>query len=45
MKVIFRFQDVSDIVNDGVLAFEANAYDEQNVVHMEQRKKDKKVTS
>lgn len=35
MKVIFRFQDVSEIVNDGVPALEENANDVQRATHKE----------
>ena len=42
MKVIFRFQDVSEIVSDGVPALEVNANDAQQAVHKERRKKDGK---
>lgn len=43
MKVIFRFQDVPEIVNNGVRTFEANADDAQQVAHKERRKRLKKV--
>lgn len=42
MKVIFRFQDVAEIMNDRVLALEAIANDAQKTAHKEQRKKDGK---
>ncbi|CAJ2632337.1 unnamed protein product [Trifolium pratense] len=40
MKVIFRLQDVVEIVNDGVAALPRNTNDEQNAVHKESKKKD-----
>lgn len=43
MKVIFRFQDVTKIVSDGVLALETNVNDVQKATHKEQRKKDGKT--
>lgn len=43
MKVIFRFQDMAEIVSDGVPVLEANANDVQKVAHKEQRKKDGKA--
>ena len=43
MKVIFRFQDVVEIVNDGVTELRVNATDEEKAVHKDQRKKDDKV--
>lgn len=43
MNVIFRFQDVCEIVNDGVPTLEANANDIQKDVHKDQRKKDGKA--
>lgn len=42
MKVIFRFQDVAEIVCDGVPTSEVNANDVQKDAHKEQRKKDEK---
>lgn len=42
MKVIFRFQDLFEIVNYGVPALEVNANDAQKAAHKEQRKKDEK---
>lgn len=35
MKVIFRFQDVAKIVNNGIPALEENANDVQQVAHKE----------
>ena len=43
MKVIFRFQDVAEIVCDGVPTLEVNASDVQRDSHKEQRKKDGKT--
>ncbi|XP_050910070.1 uncharacterized protein LOC127123938 [Lathyrus oleraceus] len=43
MNVIFKFQDVTEIVNDGVPILEENVNNVQQVVHKEQRKKDGKV--
>ncbi|PNY05002.1 putative copia-type polyprotein [Trifolium pratense] len=43
MKVIFRLQDVVEIVNDGVAALPRNPNDEQNAVHKESKKKDGKA--
>lgn len=42
MKVIFKFQDVAEIVNGGVPTLEVNAYDVQQPAHKERRKKDGK---
>lgn len=42
MNVIFRFQDVAKIVNDGVLTLESDANDVRKAAHKEQRKKDGK---
>ncbi|KAI5443369.1 hypothetical protein KIW84_012139 [Lathyrus oleraceus] len=39
MNVIFRFQDVSEIVNDGVTTLEAYTDDVQKAAHKDQRKK------
>lgn len=39
MNVIFRFQDVAEIVNDGVPTLEAEVNDVRNDEHKEQRKK------
>lgn len=43
MKIIFKFQDVAEIVSDGVPVLEANANDVQKVAHKEQRNKDGKT--
>jgi len=43
MKVIFRFQDVLEIVNEGVTALAANATDVQQTAHREVKKKDGKA--
>lgn len=43
MKIIFRFQDVVEIVCDGVPALEVNANDIQKVVYKAKRKKDGKA--
>ena len=43
MKVIFRFQDVLEIVNEGVTALAANATDVQQTTHSELKKKDGKA--
>ena len=43
MKVIFRFQDVVEIVNDGVIELGANATDEQKAAYKDQRKKEGKT--
>lgn len=42
MKVIFIFQDVLEIVNDGFSALETNATKTQRVAHREMSKKDGK---
>lgn len=42
MYVIFKFQDVSEIVNEGVSSLKENADDVQQVAHKKQRKKDGK---
>lgn len=42
LNVIFRFEDVVKIMNDGVLALEENANDVQQAAHKERRKKDGK---
>lgn len=39
MNVIFKFHDVSEIVNDVVPALEENVKDVQQDAHKEQRKK------
>ena len=43
MKVIFRFQDVVEILNDGVPELEADAAGAQKAAHKEKRKKDRKA--
>lgn len=43
MKVVFRFQDVTEIVSDEVSAFEANTNDIQKAAHKEQMKRDGKA--
>ena len=43
MKVIFRFQDVVEILNDGISQLEVNAMEAQTAAHKDQRKKDGKV--
>jgi len=43
MKVIFRFQDVLEIVNEGVTTPAANATDVQQTAHRELKKKDGKA--
>ena len=43
MKVIFRYQDVVGILNDGVSELEADAIDAQKAAHKDQRKKNCKV--
>lgn len=45
MKVVFKFRDVSEIVNDGVPALKANANDVQKAAHKNQRNKDGKLCS
>ncbi|GAU44851.1 hypothetical protein TSUD_112250 [Trifolium subterraneum] len=40
MKVIFRFQDVLEIVNDGVEDLAADANEAQRTLHRDQKKKD-----
>lgn len=42
MRVIFKFQDVIEIVNDSLPALESNAVNTQKVVHCESGKKDGK---
>lgn len=42
MKIVFRFQDVAEIVNDGVPVLEENVNDVQQDRHKEERKKDGK---
>lgn len=42
MKVILRFQDALQIVNDGLSALEANATETQKALHHELSKKDDK---
>lgn len=43
IMIIFRFQDVVEIMYDGVLALEINANDTQKDAHKEQRKKNGKI--
>lgn len=43
MNVIFRFQDVVEIVYDVIPALETNANDTQKDAHKEHRKKDGKI--
>lgn len=43
MKVIFRFKNVSEIVNEGVSSLEENATDVQKAAHKNQMKKDGKT--
>ena len=43
MKVIFRFQDVVEILNDGISELEVDATEAQKVAHKDQRKKDGKA--
>lgn len=43
MKIIFKFQDVAKIVNDGVPALEENANDVQQAAYKKRRKKDGKA--
>jgi len=43
MKVIFRFQDVLEVVNDGVPALAANAVDVQQTTNKYAKKKDGKA--
>lgn len=45
MKVIFIFQDVAEIVNEGVPTLKANADDVQKAAHKEQRKKMENICS
>ena len=40
MKVIFRFQDVVEILNDGISELEVDATEAQKAAHKDQRKKD-----
>lgn len=42
MNVIFRFQDMPEVVNDEAYALEVNADDVQKVAYKEQKKKDGK---
>lgn len=42
MKVIFRFQDVLEMVNDGVPELAENATEAQRTAHRDQKKKDAK---
>jgi len=43
MKVIFRFQDVLEVVNDGIPALAANATDVQQTANRDAKKKDGKT--
>jgi len=43
MKVIFRFQDVLEVVNEGIPALAANVTDVQQAAHKELKKKDGKA--
>jgi len=43
MKVIFRFQDVLEVVNEGIPTLAANATDVQQAKHKELKKKDGKA--
>jgi len=43
MKTIFRFQDVLEVVNEGIPALAANATDVQQATHKELKKKDGKA--
>jgi len=43
MKVIFRFRDVLEIVNEGVTGLAANATNVQQTTHRELKKKDGKA--
>jgi len=43
IKLIFRFQDVLEIVNEGVTALAANATDVQQTAHRELKQKDGKA--
>jgi len=40
MKVIFRFQDVVEVVIEGIPALAANATDVQQTAHKDLKKKD-----
>lgn len=42
MNVIFKFQDLSEIMNNGVLKVLVNSDEDQQAVHKEQSKKDRK---
>lgn len=42
MKVIFRFQDALEIVNDGFLTLETNVTEAQRAAHRELSKYDEK---
>ena len=42
MKVILRFQDVVEVVNEGIPALAANATDVQQAAHKDLKKKDGK---
>ena len=43
MKVIFRFQDVVEAVNEGIPTLAANATDVQQASHKDLKKKDGKA--
>lgn len=43
MNAIFMFQDVTEIVNDGVPGLQENANDVQKAAHKEQRKENGKA--
>jgi hypothetical protein len=43
MKVIFMYQDVLEIVNEGVTPLAANATDAQQTAHRDVKKKDGKA--
>jgi len=43
MKVIFKFQDVLEVVNEGIPTLAANATDVQQAAHKELKKKDGKA--
>lgn len=43
MKVVFCFQDLWDLVKNGVTPIRENVADEQNVAHKDLKKKDYKV--
>lgn len=43
MKGVYKFQDVSEIMNGGVPTLEVNANDFQKATHKDQWKKDGKI--